>query len=40
LDFLDHPEEKENVADLLNWWNWYTIHAYLQGPAKLILRFL
>jgi hypothetical protein len=23
LDFLDHPEEKDNVADLLNWWNWY-----------------
>jgi len=23
LDFLDDLEEKDEVADLLNWWNWY-----------------
>jgi hypothetical protein len=22
LDFLDHPEEKDDIRDLLNWWNW------------------
>jgi hypothetical protein len=22
LDFLDDPEEKDEVGDLLNWWNW------------------
>jgi hypothetical protein len=22
LDFLDHPEEKDEVHDLLSWWNW------------------
>jgi len=22
LDFLDDPEEKEEVDDLINWWNW------------------
>ena len=22
LDFLDDPKEKEEVGDLLNWWNW------------------
>jgi hypothetical protein len=22
LDFLDDPEEKVEVGDLLNWWNW------------------
>jgi hypothetical protein len=22
LDFLDDPEEKDEVTDLLNWWNW------------------
>lgn len=21
LDFLDHPDEKDEVRDLLNWWN-------------------
>ena len=23
LDFLNDPEEREEVANLLNWWNWY-----------------
>ena len=23
LDFLDDLEEKDEVADLLNWWNWH-----------------
>jgi hypothetical protein len=22
LDFLDDPEEKDKVGDLLNWWSW------------------
>ena len=25
LEFLDNPEEKDEVDDLLNWWNWYDI---------------
>ena len=25
LEFLDDPEEKDEVDDLLNWWNWYDI---------------
>ena len=23
LEFLDDPEEKAEVDELLNWWNWY-----------------
>lgn len=26
LEFLDDPEEKAEVDDLLNWWNWYDIY--------------
>jgi hypothetical protein len=25
LEFLDDLEEKAEVDDLLNWWNWYDI---------------
>lgn len=25
LEFLDDPEEKAEVDDLLNWWNWYDV---------------
>jgi hypothetical protein len=25
LEFLDDPEEKAEVDDLVNWWNWYDI---------------
>ena len=25
MEFLDDPEEKAEVDDLLNWWNWYDI---------------
>ena len=28
LDFLDDPEEKDEVDDLLNWWNWYVIYNW------------
>ena len=23
MEFLDHPDENDDVGDLLNWWNWY-----------------
>jgi hypothetical protein len=23
LEFLEDPEEKAEVDELLNWWNWY-----------------
>ncbi|KAF9458631.1 hypothetical protein BDZ94DRAFT_1173208, partial [Collybia nuda] len=28
LDFLDHPEEKEQVNKLLIWWNWQIFPSY------------
>jgi hypothetical protein len=27
LDFLDDPEERDDVNDLLNWWNWW-VHPH------------
>jgi hypothetical protein len=26
LEFLDDPEERADVDDLLNWWNWCVIY--------------
>jgi hypothetical protein len=25
LDFFDHPDEQNEVRDLLNWWNWWVL---------------
>jgi hypothetical protein len=33
LEFLDHPEEKEEVDELLNWWNWYELFNWIIPPS-------
>ena len=27
LEFLEDPEEKAEVDELINWWNWYDGHG-------------
>ena len=37
LEFLDDPEERAEVDDLLNWWNWYDIccwHIYYVADLR------
>jgi hypothetical protein len=29
LEFLEDLEEKAEVDELLNWWNWYDHHCYV-----------
>jgi hypothetical protein len=29
LEFLEDPEEKAEVDELINWWNWYDRHCYV-----------
>ena len=39
LEFLEDPEEKAEVDELLNWWNWYDCH-YCVSVVQLTLFFI
>lgn len=40
LDFLDDPDEKDNVDELLDWWNWYVCPWLQDILSKLTLSYL